>query len=171
MSSYVALLDGGKREVPVEVRELRPGVYEVRTGEALHVVDAHDYGEHLLQMLVDGSCRLAVIDPRGNGQLRVRIDDSVFPMEMLDERKLRLRRAAGKFTAEGKQFVTAAMPGKIVKVLVKVGDAVREGQGLMVVEAMKMENEMKSPKDGKVVEITAREGQTVEGNAKLCAVE
>jgi biotin carboxyl carrier protein len=48
---------------------------------------------------------------------------------------------------------------------------VREGQGLVVVEAMKMENEMKSPKDGKVVEVLVREGQAVEGNAKLCAVE
>jgi acetyl/propionyl-CoA carboxylase alpha subunit len=171
MSSYVALLQGGKKEIAVEVRELRPGIFEVRTGDEVHVVDAHDYGEHLLQMLVDGHCRLAVLDPRGGGQLRVRLDDSVFPLEILDERKLRLRRAAGKFTVEGKQFVTAAMPGKIVKVLVKPGDVVKEGQGLIVVEAMKMENEMKSPKEGKVVEVAVREGQTVEGNAKLCAVE
>jgi biotin carboxyl carrier protein len=170
MSTYVALLDGGKREVTVEVREVREGVFEVQTGDELHVVDAHDYGEHLLQMLVDGACFLAVLDPRGHS-LRVRVGDSVFPMEILDERRLRLRRAAGKFHAEGKQTVTSAMPGKVVKVLVKVGDAVREGQGLVVVEAMKMENEMKSPKDGKVVELNVAEGQAVDGNAKLCAVE
>jgi biotin carboxyl carrier protein len=52
-----------------------------------------------------------------------------------------------------------------------MGDEVKEGQGLMVVEAMKMENEMKSPKAGKIVELHVKEGQTVEGNAKLCAVE
>jgi biotin carboxyl carrier protein len=63
------------------------------------------------------------------------------------------------------------MPGKVVKVLVALGDEVKEGQPLVVVEAMKMENEMKSPRDGKVVELHVREGQTVEGNAKLCAVE
>lgn len=171
MSSYVALLDGGKREVPVQVRSLENGIYEVRTGNVLHVVDAHDNGNYILQMLVDGACRLAVFDRRAEGQLRVRVDDSTFTLEMLDERKLRLRRAAAKFTVEGKQFVTAAMPGKIVKVLVKVGDVVKEGQGLVVVEAMKMENEMKSPKDGKVVELDVKEGQAVEGNAKLCAVE
>jgi biotin carboxyl carrier protein len=170
VSTYVALLDGGKREVTVEVQEVKPGIFEVRTGEELHVVDAHDYGEHLLQMLVDGACFLAVLDPRGSS-LRVRVSDSVFPMEILDERRLRLRRAAGRFHAEGKQTVTSAMPGKVVKVLVKAGDLVREGQGLVVVEAMKMENEMKSPKDGKVVEVLVREGQAVEGNAKLCAVE
>jgi biotin carboxyl carrier protein len=56
-------------------------------------------------------------------------------------------------------------------VLVKLGDEVKDGQGLVVVEAMKMENEMKSPKDGKVVELLVKEGQAVEGNAKLCAIE
>jgi len=169
MSSYVALLDGGKREVKVDVREVRPGVFEVQAGDELHVVDVH-FGKHLLQLIVDGGCFQAVLDPRGNA-LRVRVGDSVYPMELLDERRLRLRRAAGKFHAEGKQTVTAAMPGKIVKVLVKVGDEVKEGQPIVVVEAMKMENEMKSPKTGKVVEVNVSEGQAVEGNAKLCAVE
>jgi biotin carboxyl carrier protein len=63
------------------------------------------------------------------------------------------------------------MPGKVVKVLVKLGDEVKEGQGLVVVEAMKMENELKSPKAGKVVELLAKEGSTVENNAKLVVVE
>jgi biotin carboxyl carrier protein len=63
------------------------------------------------------------------------------------------------------------MPGKVVKVLVKVGDEVKEGQGLVVVEAMKMENELKSPKAGKVVELPAKEGTAVEINAKLVVVE
>jgi biotin carboxyl carrier protein len=169
MSSYVALLDGGKREVKVEVKEVQPGLFEVKAGDELHVVDVH-FGKHLLQLLVDGACFQAVLDPRP-GQLRVRVGDSVYPMELLDERRLRLRRAAGKFVAEGKQNLTSAMPGKVVKVLVKVGDEVKEGQGLVVVEAMKMENEMKSPKDGKVVEIFVDEGEAVEGNSKLCAVE
>jgi biotin carboxyl carrier protein len=64
-----------------------------------------------------------------------------------------------------------AWPGKIVKVLVALGDDVQEGQGLVVVEAMKMENELKSPKAGKVVELFAKEGATVENNAKLVVVE
>ena len=54
------------------------------------------------------------------------------------------------------------MPGKVVKVFVKLGDEVKEGQGLVVVEAMKMENELKSPKAGKVVEVFAKEGSAVE---------
>ncbi len=168
--SYVALLDGGKRERTVQVEPLGPGVYRVRIGETVHTVDAyrHDYGT--LSLLVDGTSYSATLDERG-ARVHVHLDGSVFPIEILDERKLRLRRAAGRFTVEGKQTVTAPMPGKVVKVLAGVGAEVKEGQGLLVIEAMKMENELKSPKDGKVVELHVKEGQTVEGNAKLCVVE
>jgi biotin carboxyl carrier protein len=65
----------------------------------------------------------------------------------------------------------APMPGKIVHVLVRLGDQVQEGQALVVIEAMKMENELKSPKAGKVAEILAIEGSAVEKNAKLMVVE
>jgi biotin carboxyl carrier protein len=168
--SYVALLDGGKRERTVTVRRLAPGIFEVRLDDQVHRVDAyrHDYGT--LSLLVDGTSHSATLDERG-AEVHVRLRDSVFPVEILDERRLRLRRAAGRFTAEGKQTVTSPMPGKVVKVLVGLGAQVREGDPLVVVEAMKMENELRSPKDGTVVELQAREGQTVEGNAKLCAVE
>ncbi len=168
--SYVALLDGGKRERTVRVTPLGPGIYEVRIGDQVHRVDAyrHDYGT--LSMLVDGTSHSATLDERGS-KVHVRLDGSVFPIEILDEKKLRLRRAAGRFTVEGKQTVTAPMPGKVVKVLAAVGAQVKEGQGLVVIEAMKMENELKSPKDGRLVELHVKEGQTVEGNAKLCAVE
>jgi biotin carboxyl carrier protein len=72
---------------------------------------------------------------------------------------------------EGRVILTAPMPGKVVRVLVKQGQTVEEGQGLVVVEAMKMENELKSPKAGTVTEVFAREGLAVEANAKLLTVE
>ncbi|BDG03841.1 acetyl-CoA carboxylase biotin carboxyl carrier protein subunit [Anaeromyxobacter oryzae] len=170
MTTYVALLDGGRREATVQVTQQGPGLYEVRIGDRVHVVDAfkHDYGT--LSLIVDTQSYTATLDERG-AKVHVRVNDSVFPLEILDERKLRMRRASARFTIAGKQTVTSPMPGRIVKVLVRPGDDVRQGQGLVVVEAMKMENEMKSPKDGKVVEVHVQEGQTVEGNAKLCAVE
>lgn len=170
MTTYVALLDGGAREVAVDVSEQGPGTYEVRIGGEVHVVDAfkHDYGT--LSLIVDTASWTAMLDPRG-ARVHVRVRDSTFPIEILDERRLRMRRAAGTFTAEGRQVVTSPMPGKVVKVLVKPGDEVKQGDGLVVVEAMKMENELKSPKDGTVVEVRVTEGQAVEGGAKLCAVE
>jgi len=91
-------------------------------------------------------------------------------MELLDERRLRLRQAGGKFSLEGPQRIDAPMPGKVVRVLVKAGDEVGEGQGLIVVEAMKMENELKSPKAGKITELHAVEGAAVESGAKLAVV-
>jgi biotin carboxyl carrier protein len=170
VSTYVALLDGGRREEAVEVRRAGPGRYEVKLRGKVHVVDAfrHDYGT--LSLVVDTASYSAMLDWRDT-KVNVRLRHSIIPLELLDEKKLRLRRAAGRFTVEGRQVVSSPMPGKVVKVLVKVGDVVRRGQALVVVEAMKMENELRSPKDGKVVELHASEGQAVEGNAKLCAVE
>lgn len=63
--------------------------------------------------------------------------------------------------------VVASMPGKVVKVLVKEGDEVRAGQPLFLIEAMKMENELRAPRNGKVLSIAVREGQTVEAGFSL----
>ena len=170
MTTYVALLDGGKREETVEVRRLGTGRYEVRLRGKVHVVDAfrHDYGT--LSLLVDTRSHSAMLDWRDT-KVNVRLRHAVIPLELLDERKLRLRRAAGKFSVEGPQAVVAPMPGRVAKVLVKPGDAVKAGQPLVVFEAMKMENELKSPKDGKVTEVLAREGDAVEARTRLCTVE
>ena len=168
--SYVALLDGGRRERKVEVRAMAPGIYEVRIGDRVHRVDAYRHDHGTLSLLVDGTSYSATLDER-DPLVHVRVRDSVLPIEILDERRLRLRRAAGAFTLEGKQTVTAPMPGKVVKILAPLGTEVAEGQPLLVMEAMKMENELRSPRAGRVVELLVKEGQTVEGNARLCAVE
>ncbi len=169
-ATYVALLDGGKREETIDVSMQGPGLYEVRINGKLHRVDAfrHDYGT--VSMIVDTQSYSVTLDTGKTG-VKVHIRDSVYPLEILDEQRLRMRRASGKFTVEGKQTLTSPMPGKVVKLLARPGDAVKEGQGIVVVEAMKMENELKSPKDGKLLEVLVVEGQAVEGGAKLAIVE
>ena len=72
---------------------------------------------------------------------------------------------------QGRQKVSVPMPGKIIAVLVAEGDAVEKGQGLVIVEAMKMENEVRSPITGEVKEIKVKPGDTVEGGAVLVIVE
>ena len=72
---------------------------------------------------------------------------------------------------DGPQTVEALMPGQVVRVMVKEGDKVAQGQGLLVIEAMKMENEIESPKDGKVVALKIEVGQAVESGAALVVVE
>ena len=71
----------------------------------------------------------------------------------------------------GPQKITAPMPGKIVRIMVAEGDEVKAGQGIIVMEAMKMQNEMKSPKDGKVQKILTSEGSTVNPGDALAVIE
>jgi biotin carboxyl carrier protein len=170
VSTYVALLDGGKREEAVEVRRSGPGVYEVKLRGKTHVVDAyrHDYGT--LSLVVDTASYSAMLDWRDT-KVKVRLRHSVIPLEVLDERRLRLRRVVAKLTIDGPQTVTAPVAGRVVKVLASVGDAVQAGQPLVVVEALEMENEMRCPKDGRLVALHVREGEAVLGNARLCTVE
>lgn len=72
---------------------------------------------------------------------------------------------------DGLAEIKTAMPGKVVRILVEAGDEVAKGDGIVVVEAMKMQNELKSPKDGVVKEIRAAEGQTVSAGDILVVVE
>ena len=70
----------------------------------------------------------------------------------------------------GGEAINAPMPGNILAVNVKAGDAVKKGQVLMVLEAMKMENEIMCPRDGKVVSVAVTKGATVESGAALCVI-
>jgi biotin carboxyl carrier protein len=74
-------------------------------------------------------------------------------------------------TLQGRQSITAPMPGKVVRVLVSEGDAVERDQGIVVIEAMKMQNEMKSPKSGRVISLAAQQGATVASGEVLAVVE
>jgi biotin carboxyl carrier protein len=89
---------------------------------------------------------------------------------VVDGRRFR-RGGGGPAPVAGEQRVTAPMPGRVVRILVKVGDAVEARQGLVVVEAMKMENELTSPKAGRVKEVAVIEGTSVESGRLLVIVE
>jgi biotin carboxyl carrier protein len=83
----------------------------------------------------------------------------------------RHNRQAGNAPGSGQQRVAAPMPGKIVRVLVKPGDEVATRQGLVVVEAMKMENELRASRPGRVREVSVIEGQSVDAGAILVTVD
>ncbi len=78
---------------------------------------------------------------------------------------------AARAAASGSAQIKAPMPGKVVRVLVAAGDDVSAGQGVIVVEAMKMQNELKSPRDGRVASVSAREHDTVNAGAVLVTIE
>jgi acetyl/propionyl-CoA carboxylase alpha subunit len=105
----------------------------------------------------------------GGAGKEIWVNGRLLSMEVFDPRDL--RPGQGAAANQGRQEIAASMPGKVIRVLVAAGDAVEEGQGLVVVEAMKMQNEMKSPKTGRVVEIRARPDATVGAGEILVVVE
>lgn len=167
---YFTKLQGQKEAVPVDIEPLGDNRYKLTLNGETHLVDALTLPHGAVTMLVDGHSYGVEFEENGD-EVGVLVRGQVTRVDVADERRLRLRAGSVGFSAEGKQLIAAPMPGKVVKVLVKVGDEVKQGQGLVVVEAMKMENELKSPKDGKVVELFAKEGTAVENNAKLVVVE
>jgi biotin carboxyl carrier protein len=155
-SSYRVAIHAGPAESDVPPRVLE--------------VDAVHLHAGALSLLAGARSARCDIEADAEGHFRVLIGDEVHSLDLLDERRRRMQKAAGKFSLDGPQRIDAPMPGKVVRVLVRQGDAVQEGQGLLVVEAMKMENELKSPKAGVVAELHAQEGQPVEAGAKLAVV-
>src|SRR6266478_3045947 len=92
-----------------------------------------------------------------------------YSVDIVDPRSWR-RSRGGKIDLAGRQQVSAPMAGKIVRVLIAQGQHVESGQGLLVVEAMKMQNEIRSPKTGTVERLAAREGETVNAGEILAVI-
>jgi biotin carboxyl carrier protein len=118
-------------------------------------------------ILLGGRSLEVTVEETSNGLL-LRANGREFQVEILDPRSWRRGRGTG-IELEGRQQLIAPMPGKIVRVLVAAGQQVNAGQGLLVIEAMKMQNEIRSPKSG-TVEKLAREGQTVNAGEVLAIV-
>jgi len=145
------LIDGHPVEIDPQdleaVKEVEPGVYSV---------------------LMDGRS-FEVRTIAAQDVLSVETGGRRFTVEVRDPRNAsRQSRAA---TGSGRQRISAPMPGKVVRLLIREGDAVDIGQGLIVVEAMKMQNEMKASRAGRVVEVFVRDGDTVTAGDTLVVIE
>lgn len=123
----------------------------------------------ILSILVDGKS-YEIKQETTATQTNIVVGSHRFPAVVRDPRSLRSRRRADS-GEEGLKKVTASMPGKVVRILVPAGTAVDAGQGIVVIEAMKMQNEMKSPKKGIVKRINVAEGAAVEAGQVLAEVE
>ncbi len=122
-------------------------------------------GPGIFSILIEGRSYQATILAPGV----IQVDDRIFSVEIFDPRELRARSSGG--ASHGRQNIDAPMPGKVVRLLAAVGDSVEAGQGLIVVEAMKMQNEMKSPKAGIVAEVKTKDGATVAAGEILIVIE
>lgn len=159
--------DGESREIEIK-RDGRSVVAEIGGRRYELEVSTPEHGVYLLK---NGTrvTELTVL-PDGKGKFTVSSSASDHRISVSDPRKLGAAAAAGA-DAEGAAEIRTQMPGKVVRILVSEGDAVSSGDGVIVVEAMKMQNEMRSPKDGSVKKILKNEGDTVNAGDLLMVIE
>jgi biotin carboxyl carrier protein len=132
--------------------------------------DAIETAPNVYSILLNSESHEIRIAPAHDGTLTLQSRHHEFTAEVVDPRGWR-RRRHGAVEAEGRQQIVAPMPGKVVRLLVKAGDKVEARQGLLVVEAMKMQNEVRSPKTGTVERLLAKEGQTVNAGEVLAWID
>ena len=164
---FEIIINGAGRSV--EFSALRDGVSRVTFSVDGRPVDADaaSISPGTYSILIGGRSFEVTAEETSRG-LFLRTSGSEFQAEVSDPRSWRRGRGAG-IELEGRQQLVAPMPGKIVRVLVAVGEKVDAGQALLVIEAMKMQNEIRSPKAGSV-ERLAHEGQTVKAGEILAIV-
>jgi biotin carboxyl carrier protein len=163
----LTLLTGGV-EQPIEILAAAPG-YRFRLADAPErCANVETPEPDVYSVLLDGRSYDARVEETPAG-LVVVIDGYRFEIVVRDPRRFSRKDAAR--AGEGVQTVAAPMPGKVVRVLVAPGDAVEAGQGLLVVEAMKMQNEMKAGRAGRILTVTVKEGATVAAGEVLATVE
>ncbi len=155
----------GDRTVRVEVRG-GDGRYTVVLDGSPIEVDVVTAGPPFASLLVDGESHEVGVERRPEGYV------VHFPGDAVNVDLAEAARGASPAVprAHGPARLTAPMPGRVVRVLEAPGADVAAGQGLVVIEAMKMENELKSPRAGRVQEVAVREGQAVEAGALLAVV-
>jgi len=147
-------------DVSIEGNRLRGTV----DGNAIEA-DAVEVSPGIYSVLIGGCAFEVRVEACGAG-LQINMDGREYSATIRDPRQWH-RRDASEMETQGRQKVAAPMPGKIVRLLVRAGDQVEAGQGVVVVEAMKMQNEVRAPKSGKVEKLLVSEGQAVTAGETL----
>ncbi|MDQ6652802.1 MAG: hypothetical protein M3Y84_08655 [Acidobacteriota bacterium] len=151
-------LDQNRASVEVDGRQYEMEVRQLAYGEYLIIADSNVY-KCRVEMKRDSRTSFEVV-ARGKS----------YDVTLIDPKRLRSAQSSGAHDP-GVAQVISPMPGKIVRVLVKPGAQVEAGAGIVVVEAMKMQNEMKAPKAGVVVSLNAQVGATVNAGDVLAVIE
>ena len=164
----------------VEIGDRRLQVVVTRSGDGFAVsvdgrtrhVDAARIDAHTLSLVVDRvwSNEVSIAADGARGVLDVHVGATPVSVT-LNGRRRWSRKDEGGGSGSGPQRLTAPMPGKVVRVLVKAGDPVTKRQPVVVVEAMKMENELRASRDGTVSEVHVREAMSVDAGALLVVIQ
>jgi len=140
-------------------------------GEKNYELEAHQTAPNTYLFKLEGKVYECYVAPEtAGGQTHVTVGANSYEFTLIDPKRLSHTGGAHAH-GDGAAEIVANMPGKVVRVLVKAGDEVKTKEGVIVVEAMKMQNEMKSPKDGIVKQINFGEGDTVNTSDVLVIIE
>ena len=127
-------------------------------------------GQPVYSLIVDGRSHESYIY-QGDDNWQVLLRGRLYPVTVEDEREKRLRAAAGGGVAETGEFhLRAPMPGLVVAIPVTEGQSVKKGQVILILESMKMQNEIKAPRDGTIGRIRVKAGETVEQKQTLLSL-
>ena len=127
-------------------------------------------GQPVYSLIVDGKSHESYVQ-QGDDNWQVLLRGRLYPVTVEDEREKRLRAAAGAGVAESGEFhLKAPMPGLVVAIPVEEGQEIKKGQVILILESMKMQNELKSPRDGTIGRIRVKAGESVEQKQTLMSV-
>lgn len=154
----------GGRELDVEVLRHGSG-YRVRINDRWLEADLVSIGRFLRSLRLEDGTQVSLAHHREGNTHELTLGGATVMVEIVDPLAARRRRREDEIAGGG--VVKAMMPGRVVRVLVAKGDAVKKGAGLLILEAMKMENEIQAPADGVVDDVFVTAGQTVESGAEL----
>jgi len=166
--AFIARL--GEKTYSVDIEEIGKSLYRVSVDGSEFLVDGKKTGLTNYSLIVDNRSFEVEVDVKED-EYRVLVDGRNYHIDLVDERRVRLGGLQSGIELQGRQNVSVPMPGKIIAVLVAEGDKVEKGQGLVIVEAMKMENEVRCPINGEVKEVRVKTGDAVEAGAVLAVVE
>lgn len=163
--TYTVLFEGKEHEVEIEALE---NGYSLKLDGETHQFEPLFTKGSVYSFLIDGTEVLEADVSFRHDKAELNLRNIPFHLEVFDPR----RRAVSQSEATGGHgLISAPMPGKIVEVKVKAGDAVTKGQALVIIEAMKMQNELTAAIDGVVKEVAVQPGAAVESGQKLVLVE
>jgi biotin carboxyl carrier protein len=148
---------------------LSDGAARLSFGGATREAQVSEPEPGMFTVIINDRVYRCALEESPGGDVAVVVNGKRIPVATRD--KKHLRGQAGAAAASGQVKLSAPMPGKVVRVLLNAGDEVAARQGVLVVEAMKMQNEVQSPKAGKIAEIKVSEGQTVNAGEVLVVIE
>lgn len=165
-----AAVEGEKHEIEITREGER---IRARVDDRDYELEASEPEPNVYLLKHKGKIFEAFVSPQKNAAepLSIRVGSAEFDIVIADPKRLRGTSGTGGDDASGKVEIKTAMPGKVVRILKAIGDTVEKGEGVIVVEAMKMQNEMKSPKDGTIKDIRVAESDTVGAGDVLVVIE